>query len=249
MIEEQVSSFSLNVVRNTPYLLQFLFAGELFKFQQDLNSGATGTFSINFKTGATKIIHIVQKKITTSVTNVANLTFRENSGASPGTSYPTFNQNRILGDNPTLTAFTSGALGGGLTLETESIDTNNPGTLITPEFILKKNVVYSFNIVSVPFTPFNFELLWYEETPNNYQTMRLPPATIHLVARSITHNDKYHPTVTPINIVAHAPKKIAMTTHPISKSINFAIPSPKITMTVHPISKSIHFVIPPPLVI
>lgn len=156
--------FNNESFRETPYNLQFTFAGKMFQWQY--NSGfITGITNLQIKTSTAQITHIIARTIRTSSTGI-NIKFVENPVfvTTGTTGLKTYNVDRL---NP-LTAKTIFAKNvsssSGTAFENTTLISGNTWQQLAPELILKSGSNYNLRITNSGSTAktVDFYFVWYE---------------------------------------------------------------------------------------
>lgn len=156
--------FSLNQFRETPYNLQFTFAGKMYQWQY--SSGfITGITNLQIRTSTDQIVHLIARQMRTASTGI-NVKFVENPTiVSTGTiSLPSFNTDRRSAST-SVTVFASNVTStSGDVLENINLVSANTWQQLSPELVLNSGIDYNVRITNTSSTDqsVNFNFVWYE---------------------------------------------------------------------------------------
>jgi hypothetical protein len=163
------ASFDLIPFRETPYNLQFIFAGKMFQWQVDQTFPTSFTnMQIKTSTG-TQIIHFISRTIQTASTGLY-FTFSELGIKANGTTFgvianvnrdSTHSQTASIMVNPTTS---TGGATAPVILESVRLVADTEYNQISPELILKSNSNYLMRVnnTGVAASDANFSFVWYE---------------------------------------------------------------------------------------
>jgi hypothetical protein len=156
--------FELTPFRDTPYDLQFAFAGKMFQWQY--NSGfITGITNLQIKTSTGEITHIVARSILTSSTGM-NVKLVENPViSSTGTvNQLAYNVDRRSGTTSKTVIASNVTSTGGTVIESNNLVSGTIWEQISPEIILQTDSYYNIRITNTGSTniPIDFNFVWYE---------------------------------------------------------------------------------------
>jgi hypothetical protein len=163
-----VTSPSLSLVpfRDTPYSLQFAFAGVMFSVSSAVLLGS-GIYNHCFVTQG-KSVHIIARSYQTNSTNLT-VDWIENGVDIAGSSGPSqflYNVNRVLSDTTnTASLFSSPttSASSGVSIETIGLVPADKWVQTAPEFILENNKMYLIQANNHNSTGyFVINLTWYE---------------------------------------------------------------------------------------
>jgi hypothetical protein len=163
------AAFDLIPFRETPYNLQFIFAGKMFQWQVE-QSFVAGITNMQIKTSTgTQIIHFVNRTIQTASTSLY-FTFSELGIKANGTTFgvianvnrdSTHSQTASILVNPTTS---TGGATAPIILESVRFIADTEYNQISPELILKSNSNYliAVNNTGLAASDANFSFVWYE---------------------------------------------------------------------------------------
>lgn len=163
MLDDQVQ---LAPFRFTPYNLQKIFRGNMFKLSLGVTHGL-GTLKYEFKTGSKKTVHIVTQAVRTS--GVAErISFIENAisvDGGPISSAP-YNVNRITPTTSSVSFLFNPTTGAGpvSTIYSVNLIQGKKWKELAPEIILAKNSAYLITLTNSTGTAAitSFSFVWYE---------------------------------------------------------------------------------------
>jgi len=160
-----INPMILKTFRETPYNLQFIFVGKYFKFQQKLTVAPVTRVNIEIKTGATQIVHFLERnvRIISSVSTVSvGYELYENSTTTTVASYPIFNVDRTSSNVSTVSIATCTFTAIGNNLEAYVIR-NGQAHQRSKELILKPSTTYMISFVTAASTAqIDINYIWYE---------------------------------------------------------------------------------------
>jgi hypothetical protein len=153
--------------RETPYNLQFIFAGKMFAWEYRA-AFAPGTTNFQFKTQASQDVHFITRSITTGSTAI-NVQLIENPALTDGTTLlSVYNVNRAAGTTATMAIYSNpAAIVGGSTLENIQLVQSVTLTQPSPELILKRSEDYILRVVNSGAAPapyVDLKYVWYESS-------------------------------------------------------------------------------------
>jgi hypothetical protein len=161
-------SIDLVPFRETPYNLQFVFAGKMFEWSYN-SSFAAGNTDWQLKTPQNETLHLTNRTMLTSSTSLEFqlwesplVTVQGNSALS------IFNVSRVSTSTSGTKIYTNPTFGGlGTNIEDIFLISGDAYTQKTPEVILKSDTDYLLRILNTGAgnQTLNFQFVWYE--PSN----------------------------------------------------------------------------------
>lgn len=160
-------SVYLETIRNTPYWLQFMFAGKMFSYTKPIVATANSTTYMQFKTGSTQIIHLIDRIFQTQ-SNDITVEFLENPTLTDGTpADPPSNLQRQSVNTSDITVYNNpvGVSGGNIIGKVKLV---NGIEWKSKEFemVLKKNTNYVIKVTNTLGSNVDVAmyLVWYESS-------------------------------------------------------------------------------------
>jgi hypothetical protein len=161
-------SIDLIPFRETPYNLQFVFAGAMHEWSYNSTFGA-GTRDWELRTPPSKTVHFTNRIILTSSTTMAFQLWENATMATQGSSaLKMFNVNRVSSSTTKMKIFRNSTFTGtGTNIEDIQLVAGDAYVQKAPEIILKSDTIYLMRTINTGAVSsvVNFQFVWYE--PSN----------------------------------------------------------------------------------